>query len=50
MARSRRWATQFPKGRYLEAANGSHMAMYDDQANYFKGLIQFVLDVNSGKN
>ena len=43
-------ATQFPKGRYLEAANGSHMAMYDDQANYFKGLIQFVLDVNSGKN
>ncbi len=40
---------QFPKGRYLECPNGSHMAMYDDQQTYFPGLIQFITDVNQGK-
>jgi len=40
---------QFPKGRYLECPNGSHMALYDDQQNYFPGLIQFITDVNQGK-
>lgn len=40
---------QFPKGRYLECPNGSHMAMYDDQQTYFPGLIQFLTDVNEGK-
>ena len=40
---------QFPKGRYLECPNGSHMAMYDDQQTYFPGLIQFITDVNEGK-
>lgn len=40
---------QLPKGRYLECPNGSHMALYDDQQNYFPGLIQFITDVNQGK-
>lgn len=42
-------AKTFPKGRYLYCANGSHMAMYDDQATYFSGLIRFIKDVNAGK-
>jgi proline iminopeptidase len=36
-------------GRYLFCANGSHMAMYDDQEAYFRGLIQFIRDVESGR-
>ena len=46
----KKWMSeQFPKGRYLECPNGSHMAMYDDQQTYFPGLIQFITDVNEGK-
>lgn len=37
------------KGRYLYCPNGSHMALYDDQQVYFKGLIQFIRDVNAGR-
>jgi proline iminopeptidase len=33
-------------GRYLLCPNGSHMAMYDDQAVYFAGLIDFLSDVD----
>ena len=33
-------------GRYLFCPNGSHMALYDDQAIYFRGLIQFIQDVH----
>ncbi|MEJ2814310.1 MULTISPECIES: proline iminopeptidase-family hydrolase [unclassified Caulobacter] len=33
---------QLPKGQYLYLANGSHLAMYDDQANYFAGLTAFL--------
>jgi proline iminopeptidase len=33
-------------GRYLFCPNGSHMALYDDQEIYFRGLIQFIQDVN----
>jgi proline iminopeptidase len=40
---------QFPKGRYLECPDGSHMALYDDQKTYFPGLIQFITDVNQGR-
>lgn len=43
-------ATQFPNGSYLYCPNGSHMALYDDQEVYMKGVIQFLLDTNSGKN
>jgi proline iminopeptidase len=41
-------ATLVKKGRYLYCANGSHMAMYDDQKTYFGGLTQFILDVDRG--
>ena len=39
-------ATQLPNGRHLHCPNGSHMAMYDDQETYFRGLIDFLLDVD----
>jgi proline iminopeptidase len=38
-------ATRLPAGRFLLCPNGSHMAMYDDQAVYFDGLTEFVADV-----
>jgi proline iminopeptidase len=38
----------FPRGRYLHCANGSHMAMYDDQTTYFNGLIKAIRDVDQG--
>jgi proline iminopeptidase len=31
-----------PHGHYLYCANGSHLAMYDDQETYFAGLIDFL--------
>ena len=34
-------------GRYLHCSNGSHCAMYDDQHVYFRGLIQFIHDVEA---
>ncbi len=36
------------KGRYLFCPNGSHLSQYDDQKNYFQGVIQFVKDVDEG--
>jgi proline iminopeptidase len=42
-------AKQLPKGRYLFCPNGSHLAEYDDQQTYFRGLISFILDVDAGK-
>ena len=35
-------AGQLPKGSYLYCPNGSHLAIYDDQAAYFEGLIAFL--------
>ncbi len=35
-------AGRLPRGRYLYCPDGSHMAMYDDQAVYFAGLIDFL--------
>jgi proline iminopeptidase len=40
-----RMAGRLPKGRFLLCPNGGHMAMYDDQATYFHGLIDFITDV-----
>ena len=37
------------KGRYLFCPNGSHFDMYDDQSIYMTGVIQFMLDVDSGR-
>ena len=42
-------ASKLGKGRYLYCPQGSHMSMYDDQATYFKGLVQFIRDVDEGK-
>ena len=41
-------AGQFPRGRYLHCANGSHLAFYDDQSTYMAGLIDFLKDVDGG--
>ena len=41
----RTMADRLPHGRYLHCGEGSHMAMYDDQATYFRGLIDFVASV-----
>lgn len=38
-------ARQLPHGRYLYCAQGSHLAMYDDQEAYFAGLISFLQDI-----
>ncbi len=42
-------STQVQNGRNIICPNGSHMSMYDDQKNYFPGLIQFIKDVDGGK-
>jgi proline iminopeptidase len=33
---------EIPGASYLYCPNGSHMAMYDDQDTYMKGLIAFL--------
>jgi proline iminopeptidase len=45
-AHMEKMSTLVKKGRYLYCANGSHMAMYDDQKTYFDGLVKFVKDVD----
>ncbi|HHL58082.1 MAG TPA: proline iminopeptidase, partial [Bacteroidetes bacterium] len=42
-------ADQVQHGRYVHCPNGSHLSIYDDQEVYFKGLIQFIRDVDQGK-
>jgi proline iminopeptidase len=38
-----RWmAERLPNGRYVHCSRGSHLAMYDDQATYFAGLVDFL--------
>jgi proline iminopeptidase len=39
-------AGRIPHGRFLLCRNGSHMAMYDDQVAYFRGLIDFIVDID----
>jgi proline iminopeptidase len=39
-------STQVQNGQYLYCPNGSHLAMYDDQEVYFKGLIDFIYEVD----
>jgi len=38
-----RMAKQFPHGKYALIPNGSHLAIYDDQQNYFGALVPFLL-------
>lgn len=40
-------ATAVQRGQYLYCPNGSHLALYDDQEIYFRGLIQFIRDVDA---
>ena len=42
-------STQVKNGRFLYCENGSHLAMYDDQQPYFKGVIEFLKEVNEEK-
>lgn len=44
-----RMANQVQNGRYLFCPKGSHLALYDDQEVYFKGLVQFIRDVDTGR-
>lgn len=37
---------QFPKGKYLYCPNGSHLAMWDDQQVFMKGVIKFIKNVD----
>ena len=39
---------QMPKGHYLYCPNGSHLANYDDQETYMRGVTKFIKDVDSG--
>jgi proline iminopeptidase len=41
----RKMATFMPNGRSFICENGSHMSLWDDQAAYFKGLLQFLKEV-----
>ncbi len=44
-----RMAKALPRGRYLYCPTGSHMALYDDQQTYMRGLIAFLHDVDAGR-
>ena len=39
-------STQVQNGSYLYCPNGSHLSMWDDQENYFPGVIKFIKDVD----
>ena len=39
-------AGEVQRGRYLYCPNGSHLSQYDDQKNYFSGVIDFINDVD----
>ena len=41
-AHMREIAGRFPQGSYLHCPNGSHLAMYDDQDTYMRGLLAFL--------
>ena len=42
-------ASAVQRGRFHYCANGSHLAMYDDQAVYFRGLLDFLRDLDAGR-
>jgi proline iminopeptidase len=41
-------STQVQNGRYLYCPEGSHLAMWDDQENFYPGIIKFIRDVDEG--
>ncbi len=42
-------AGQVQNGRFYLCPNGSHLSQYDDEENFFKGLITFIKDVDQGR-
>ena len=42
-------STQVQHGRYLYCPQGSHLAMWDDQKDFYPGVIGFIKDVDEGK-
>jgi len=45
-----RWmSTQVKDGQYLYCPNGSHLAMYDDQQVFMKGVVGFIHEVDGRK-
>jgi proline iminopeptidase len=40
-------ANEVQNGRFHLCPNGSHLSQYDDQKNFFKGLITFIKDVDA---
>jgi proline iminopeptidase len=48
-AQMERIAKYVQRGRYLYCPNGSHLALYDDQATYTQGLIKFLKDVDANR-
>ena len=46
-AHMERMAAALSHGRYLYCPNCSHLAMYDDQETYFRGLIRFIDGVDA---
>ncbi len=40
-------AGRLPAGQYLYCPKGSHLAMYDDQAVYFEGLVKFLQELTT---
>jgi proline iminopeptidase len=45
----KRMGTLIPRSRVVVCENGSHLCMWDDQQTYFRELIRFVTDVESGR-
>jgi len=44
-----RWvSTQVQHGSFLLCPDGSHLAMWDDQAIYVHGLVQFLKAIDHG--
>ena len=43
-----RMGTLIPHSRVAICQRGSHCAMYDDQETYFRELLQFIDDVETG--
>ncbi|MBE7169462.1 MAG: proline iminopeptidase-family hydrolase [Williamsia sp.] len=43
-------STQVKQGRYLYCPEGSHLAMWDDQKNFYPGVIDFIRDVDAGQS
>lgn len=42
-------AGKVQNGRFLFCPNGSHLAIYDDQAAYMSGITRFIHDVDDGR-